>query len=352
MEKKDFIRVWKTFELITIGFILLGVLLVLYFIRELLTPFIIAFVIVFFLNPIVNYIEGEGIHRTFAVVILIILTIISIFIIWKLAWPTIEAEISSFKENAPLYLSKTQESLNRAMKLLEKNVGFVPEGVIQKALQQKISDFTSRMGDVGSLVRIVKGLVTTLILIQVVVFFLLKDGRRIKKMVIALVPNKYFETFLTLFYEIDRQISNYIKGVVLDALIVSILATIGLYLLGIRYAILIGAVAGMANIIPYFGPLLGMIFGSLLVLIDTGAIMSVLKVIGVFAFVKLLDDIMISPLAVSRSVNVHPLMVIILVLLGGLFHGIWGMLLSVPLYCSLRVSFRILYRGFVEYGNW
>lgn len=181
MEKKDFIRVWKTFELITIGFILLGVLLVLYFIRELLTPFIIAFVIVFFLNPIVNYIEGEGINRTFAVVILIILTIISIYIIWKLAWPTIQAEISSFKENAPLYLSKTQESLNRAMKLLEKNVGFVPEGVIQKALQQKISDFTSRMGDVGSLVRIVKGLVTTLILIHVVVFFLLKDGRRIKK---------------------------------------------------------------------------------------------------------------------------------------------------------------------------
>jgi len=352
MEKKDFEKLWKTFEIMTIGFILLGTLLVLYFIRELLTPFIIAFVIVFFLNPIVNYIEGEGINRTFAVVILIILSIILLFIIWKVAWPTIQAEISIFRQNAPLYLGKSQESLNRAVKLLEENMGFVPGGVIQNALQQKISDLTSKMGDVGSLLTMIKGLVTTLILIQFAVFFLLKDARRIKKMVIALVPNKYFETFLTLFYEIDKQISNYIKGLVLDSLIVGLLAIIGLYLLGIRYAILIGAVAGMANVIPYFGPLLGIVFGSLLVLIDTGSTVSVLKVIVVFGFVKLLDDIMIAPLAVSRSVNVHPLMVIILVSLGGLVHGIWGMLLSVPLYCSLRVSFKILYRGFVEYGNW
>jgi predicted PurR-regulated permease PerM len=67
---------------------------------------------------------------------------------------------------------------------------------------------------------------------------------------------------------------------------------------------------------------------------------------------KLNDSIVISPLAVSRSVNVHPLMVIIVISFGGLLHGVWGMLLSVPLYCSMRVSLRILYRGFVEYGNW
>lgn len=352
MEKKDSQRLWKTFEIIAIGFILLGVLLVLYFIRELLTPFIIAFVIVFFLNPIVDYIEGKGVHRTFAVAILIILSILFLLIIWKLAWLTIQTEINSFKENVPLYLSKMQGSLNRAIQLLENNLGFVPEGVMQKALQHKIDDFTSGMGEVGPLFRIAKELVTTFVLIQIVVFFILKDGRKIKKMLIGLVPNKYFETFLTLIYEIDQQISNYIKGLVLDAFIVGFLAMIGLYLLDIRYAILIGSVAGMANIIPYLGPLLVMTFGSLLVLVNTGSFVSFLKVFGVLAFVKLLDDMMISPLTVSRSVHVHPLMVIIVVSIGGLFHGIWGMLLSVPLYCSLRVSFKILHRGFVEYGNW
>jgi len=72
----------------------------------------------------------------------------------------------------------------------------------------------------------------------------------------------------------------------------------------------------------------------------------------VLAFVKALDDLALTPLIVSRSVNVHPLMVMTLISFGAMVHGIWGMLLSVPLYCTMRVSFKILYKGFVEYGNW
>ena len=87
-------------------------------------------------------------------------------------------------------------------------------------------------------------------------------------------------------------------------------------------------------------------------LIDTGSTTSMLTAMGILALVKLLDTVAISPLAVGKRVNVHPLMVIIVISVGGLLHGIWGMLLSVPLYCSMRVSLRILYRGFVEYGNW
>ena len=352
MERNEFQKVWKAFEIIAIGCVLLGILLVLYLIRGLLTPFIIAFVVTFFLNPVVDYMEGEGINRTFAVLLLIILTLIFLFILWKLTWPTIQTEISSFQKNTPFYESKIREGLNHAMELLEKKTVFIPEGVLQRAMQHKINDLTSTMGDVGSLFQIVRGFVVTFVLIQVIAFFLLKDGRRIKKVLIAYVPNKYFETFLTLLYEIDQQISNYIRGQFTDALIVGVLAIIGLYLFGIRYAIFIGAIAGIANIVPYIGPLLGMTFGALLMFIDTGSIMDVFKVVGVLAFVKSLDSIAISPLVVGRSVNVHPLMIIIVISFGGLLHGVWGMLLSVPLYCSMRVSLRILYRGFVEYGNW
>jgi predicted PurR-regulated permease PerM len=352
MERNEFEKFWKAFEIIAIGFVLLGILLVLYLIRGLLTPFIIAFVITFFLSPVVDYMEGEGINRTFAVVLLIIATLVFLFVSWKLTWPTIQTEISSFQKNAPFYLSKTQDSLNRAIELLEKNTGFIPKGAMQKAMQQKIGDFTSKTGDVGSLLRVVREWVSIFILTQVVVFFLLKDGRRIRKIFIAFVPNKYFETFLTLLHEIDQQISNYIRGQLTDAFFVGVLAIIGLYSFGIKYAMFIGAVAGIANIIPYIGPLLGITFGGLLVLIDTGSIFTLSKAVGILAFVKLIDSIAISPLVVSRSVNVHPLMIMMVISIGGLLHGVWGMLLSVPLYCSMTVSFRILYRGFVEYGNW
>ncbi|MGA2316454.1 MAG: AI-2E family transporter [Thermodesulfobacteriota bacterium] len=352
MEKNEFQKLWKTFEIIAIGCVLFGILLVLYLVRALLTPFIIAFVITFFLSPIVDYMEGEGINRTFAVILLIILTLIFLFILWKLTWPTIQTEISSFQKNAPFYISKIQDSLNRAIDLLEKNMGFIPKGTLEKALQQKINSLTSGTGDVSSLIKIIKELVTTLIVIPFVTFFLVKDGRKIKKMLIAYVPNKYFETFLTLFYKIDQQISNYIRGQLIDSFIVGVIAIIGLYLFRVNYAFLIGVVLGMFNIIPYIGPSMGFVFGSLLILIDTGSTVNLIKFICIYVCIRVLDDIIISPLVLSRRVHVHTLMVIIVIMLGGFFHGILGMLLAVPLYCSIKVTFQILYRGFIEYGNW
>jgi len=352
MERSEFQKLWEAFEIITIGCVLFGILLVLYLIRGLLTPFIIAFIITFFLSPVVDYMEREGVNRTLAVILLIILTLIVLFILWKLTWPMIQAEITSLQKNAPFYVSKIRNSLEQALKLLERKAGFVPEGTMQEAMQLKVTDFISAVGNLDFLFKTVRYFLTTFMLTQLIVFFFLKDGRRIKKAFIAYVPNKYFETFLSLIHEIDKQISNYIRGQLTDALFVGALAILGLYLFGINYAIFIGAVAGIANIVPYVGPLLALTFGALLVLIDTSSTLTMLNAVGILAFVKLLDSIAISPLAVSKRVNVHPLMVIIVISVGGLLHGMWGMLLSVPLYCSMRVSLRILYRGFVGYGNW
>ena len=352
MERSEFHKSSEAFEIVTIGCVLFGILLVLYLIRGLLTPFIIAFIITFFLSPAVDYMEREGLDRTLAVVLLVLLTLIILFILWKLTWSMIQTEITSFQKNAPFYISKIRDSLEHAMKLLEKKMGIVPEGTMQKAMQQKIGDLISSAGNLGFLFKTVRDFTVTLVLTQVIVFFLLKDGRRIRKALIAYVPNKYFETFLNLIHEIDKQISNYIRGQLTSAFFVGVLAIATLYFFGINYAIFIGAVACIMNIVPYIGPLLVFSFGGLLVLIDTGSMINMLKTVGILAFVKLLDSVAISPLAVGKSVNVHPLMVIIVISIGGLLHGIWGMLLSVPLYCSMRVSLRILYKGFVEYGNW
>jgi len=352
MARSEFHKSSEAFEIITIGCVLFGILLVLYLIRGLLTPFIIAFIITFFLSPVVDYMEREGLDRTLAVVLLILLTVIFLLILWKLTWPTLQAEITSLEKNAPFYIGKIRDSLGEAMKILEKKVGFVPEGTIQKAMEQKITDRISAVGNLDFLFKAVRHLLVTLILTQVIVFFFLKDGRRLRKRLIAYVPNKYFETFLNLLHEIDQQISNYIQGQLTSAFFVSVLAIMALWSFGINYAIFIGAVAGIVNIVPYIGPLLVFTFGGLLVLIDTGSLVHMLKAVGILVFVKVLDSVAISPLAVGRRVRVHPLMVIIVISVGGLLHGIWGMLLSVPLYCSMRVSFRILYRGYVEYGNW
>jgi predicted PurR-regulated permease PerM len=296
MEKTDLQKAWKTFDIIALGFVLLSILVILYFVRELLTPFIIAFVIAFFLNPIIDYMEGKGINRTLAILTLIILSVFVLLIILKLTSRIFQAEINNFKNNAPFYINKIQEGLNRGINLLEKNISFIPKGTY--------------------------------------------------------VPNKYFETFLVLFHKIDHQVSNYIRGQLIDTFIVGVLAIISLYLLRVNHSFLIGAVLGMVNVIPFIGPLMGLTFGSLLLLIGTGSTVNLIKFVGVYVCIRMLDDIIISPLALSKSVQVHTLVVIIVIMLGGFFHGILGMLLAVPLYCSIKVTLQILYGGLIEYGNW
>jgi predicted PurR-regulated permease PerM len=115
--------------------------------------------------------EGKGINRTLAVVTLIILGVFVLLIIWKLIWPTLQGEVNNFKDNAPVYIDRIQAGLNRTIDLLEKNISIIPKGTLEKALQQKINGFSSGMGDVGSLIKIVKGLMTALIIIPFVVFF-------------------------------------------------------------------------------------------------------------------------------------------------------------------------------------
>ena len=97
--------------------------------------------------------------------------------------------------------------------------------------------------------------VSLIFLVPVFTFFLLKDGRRLKKTIIQFVPNRYFEMTLNMVYKINQQIGSYIRGQLLDAIIVGILSIITLSLLNIRYSFLIGSVAGCANIIPHFGPI-------------------------------------------------------------------------------------------------
>mgnify|MGYP001587241302 CR=1 FL=1 len=243
--------------------------------------------------------------------------------------------------------------LKKTALMLEKKMPFVPKGTLLKIVNENIGGIFAGIGsNVNAMLGIIMEIVTNLVLIPFVAFFLLKDGRSIKKSMIAFVPNKYFETFLCLLYEVNRQITNYIRGQLIDAFIVGFLAVIGLYMAGIKYAIVIGIIAGAANVIPFVGPLIGIVVGSIAVLIDTGSGVGVLKVLGVFAVVKLLDDVVIAPLAVGKSVDVHPMMVIIAILVGGFFMGVLGMLLAVPLYCTMKVSSQILYKGLVEYGEW
>jgi len=179
------------------------------------------------------------------------------------------------------------------------------------------------------------------LLIPVMTFFFLKDGRAMKKLLVSFVPNKYFELVLTLLYEVNQQIGMYIRGQLVDASIVGILFTLGLAALNVPYFFLLGPFAGASNVIPYVGPIMGFSSSALVVLVtqDTFSLTPILYIMLLTLAVQTLDSVLISPLVVGKSVDVHPLVIVFALLAGGKAMGLVGMLVAVPVASSMKVIF-------------
>ena len=192
-------------------------------------------------------------------------------------------------------------------------------------------------------------LLISIVLIPFMVFFLMKDGRKFKKEFVSIVPNKYFEFSLYLLHKINVQVGNYLRGQVLDATIVGLLATGALWVLGVKYFIMIGLFAGIANIIPYFGPVTGAVIAIIVSILQTGDFHLASYVILAFIIIKLLDDAIILPMVMSKSVHISPLTVLLAIMIGGKLFGVLGMLLSIPVAGFIKV---IIHESMTNYRRY
>ncbi len=324
----------KTVKLI-IGLLVLVVLgWFFYSISETLTILIISFLVAYILEPLVSSLEYRGMARTQAV--LIIFVVIGIFVAGLIAivipplvneLKTIEHGLSSGSSAA--YFSKMETWLHDQIPFIDPNTMH-----LQEKVTHALSGLTQSMFSIiGSVVSIV----TTLIIIPFAVFFFLKDGRDMKKAIVSMIPNRYFEMSLNLIHKTDEQLGSYLRGQFFDALIIGFLSIIALWILNVPYFILIGVFAGLANMIPYVGPLTGAVTAIIVVMISGGSGQQMLLVAGAFAVIQLMDNVLVQPLVVAKTVNLHPLLIIFVVIIGGQFFGILGMLLAVPVTGMLKV---------------
>ena len=204
----------------------------------------------------------------------------------------------------------------------------------------------------GGTTLFIEGLIsglTFVVIVPFVAFFFLKEGRRLTRCLMAFVPNAYFELCLNLMYQANKQIGNYIRGQLLAVLVVSVLSISGLSIIGVYYALPLGLLAGLANVIPYLGPLIGIVCSSIVALATGGGLAIVAKVIAMFLIVQLIDNVLIQPTMVAKSVELHPLVVLFVVMVGSQLMGIVGMLIAVPLTGIAKVSGQTIYEGIRQY---
>jgi sporulation integral membrane protein YtvI len=321
--------------------ILLGVL-ILISVHSILSPFLVAFVLAYLLNPVVEGLVHRGIGRklSIALVVVGILLIIGMTLFFIL--PKLYTELAKLA----VVLPGTMQALEQYIRDFRSN--FLTTGlpnqvvsVIDGHLAQGEAYLTNRLEDFLDRLPEILTSTSLLILSPVIAIYLLADWKRLQAGFLRIVPQRWRVNWQRVIQDISHIVRCFIRGNLIVAVIVGVLCGVGVKLVGMDYALLIGVLCGVFDLIPYFGPLIGAIPSILLGLIESP--LMALKVALVILVVQQLEGNVISPKLMGDSVGLHPLWIVFALLAGGELAGFWGMLLSVPFAAVLRVILRHIY---------
>ena len=327
---------------IKIGFISSIFFLVIYFfwfVRSALYPFIIGMFVAYMLNPMVCYAEEKGLKRLWAIIIIYMLLFGVVIIGGSKLLTLLIKDLEYFSEDLPRILFQIDELLTFVQSQYQNSV--LPYSfrlAIDEALLSMEHDVQLFIGQiVTSIIGIARNSIGVLIS-PILAFYLLYDWYEIKKQLLLLLPGSLRSQSIAFFRDADKVLSGIIRGQLTVACIVGIFVTIGLYLLEVKFALMIGILAGIFDVIPYFGAIIGAAPAVMLALIESPWL--TLQVIILFFVIQQIEGNIIHPKIIGENIGLHPLTVIFFVFVGGEMYGIMGMLFGVPLVAIGKVLLR------------
>ncbi|MHB8062749.1 MAG: AI-2E family transporter [Ruminiclostridium sp.] len=337
----------KTIFYIILVFIIIGLAIFIYFFSDnlikILSPFFIAVVIAYIIYPLVIKFERKGIKRN--VSIIIIYTFIGLVLIFFVIYimPHVFNNAKGLFNTLPHITNKYQEIFNSFISKI-KTSNWPPE--IKDLIFSEIDNGTNFIQTYASqamkkFLTIVASsivIIFDIVLSMIIAYYFLKDIEGIKRSALMLAPKRMRNDLINIGRELNGIVTHFIQGQLLTAVIVGLMETIGLLFVHVKYPFILGVLGGIANIIPYFGPILGAIPAVAIALLDspTKALLTTL----VFIIIQQIDNAFISPKIIEGKLGLHPVTTIIAVLIGGEFFGIIGMLVAVPITAMLKVIFK------------
>lgn len=303
-------------------------------------PVVIAGILYYLMNPVVNFLERKGIKRSIGIVLLFIVVVA--LIAWGIVVivPMIREQVGSLIKSMPGYFDTITDKANEIFK----DRSFQPfqehiESSLQKLLESltEITQNVSRvtLQGLGNVVSTLATVVIALITAPIILFFLLKDGDKLAPYLLKFLPDKTREPTLRVLTEMNSQLASYIRGQLTVAFAVAVMFIIGFSIAGLNYAITLGILAGFLNLIPYLGSFLAMI-PVIFIAIVTSPFMLV-KVIIVFAIEQTIEGRIVSPLVLGNQLEIHPVTIMFVLLTAGKIFGISGVILGIPFYAVAKV---------------
>lgn len=305
----------------------------LYIAQDIILPIIFSVILAILLQPLVDFFVRIKINRVTAIVLTLVLS----FAVFAGMGLVIFNQASDFSESWPVLVDKFTEMLNQSITWLAGYLDIRPVKIHQWITNSRIEILNSSSATIGSMILSLGNGILVLLLVPVYIFMLLYY----KPLILDFIKQLFGETHQTKVSQIVTQtkkvIQNYLVGLVIEAFIIAILYIAALLSLGIKFAILLGIVGALLNVIPYIGGLVGVALPMIVAIATKPTGWYAIYVLVIFYIIQLIDNNYIVPKVVASKVKINALFSIIVVIAGNALWGVSGMFLSIPLLAIIKL---------------
>lgn len=291
-------------------------------------PFVFAIIIAYILNPLVEMLTERKMNRTAAVALIYFILIGSIIVALVYIIPIIILELDKLIDTLPFYTREVQKILANIKTTYLTSLPLAFQEIIDRNIHRMEELLLAWLQKIADAIIGIFSNMLSIILAPILGFYFLRDLNKIKECTILIIPISYRKIVLQWFERFSSTLGRYFRSQLIVSLIIGALTTISMMILGVDFAFLIGLVAGLTNIIPYFGPLIGIMPAVAIALLRYPY--KIPWIIVSMLIIHQLESGIISPHIVGEHVGLHPITVILALLTGGTFFGLIGLILAVP----------------------
>ena len=318
-------------------------------IQTVVLPIILSAIIYYLLVPIVDFFERKGVRRIYSIIVLYLIIIGVLTILIVLVIPLLRDQIMRLIVSFP-------NLVNDIERMLEQVIGSQFLNQVQQTFDFNISDLAAQVSNqattilnstfagIGNIIGSVSKTVMAIITVPFILFYLLKDGKKLPGYILKFLPISMRSHTFTVLQEVNKQISSYIRGQIVVSFCIGVLMFIGFVIIGLDYAPVLAVIASFTSVVPYLGPAIA-ITPALIIAVVTSPYM-LLKLIIVWTIVQLIEGKFISPQIMGRNLHIHPITIIFIIIIAGNLFGVVGILLAVPGYAVLKVITTHLFEYF------
>ena len=313
-----------------------------YMLTEILIILALSILLTFIFAPFVSVLEGKGFNRFTSTLIIFSAFAFIIYLSLSVIIPKLIFQMNQ------LVGALQGFSFDEEMKALEVSIiryfPFLEPGSISTRLESLFS--SQLINIIDSTTEVLSSIVSVLavlIIVPFITFFLLKDNRRILQGILHTVPNKYFEMSYYVLKKVTLQLGLFVRAWIFDATFVGVMIGFGFYFIGVPNALPLGVIAGLGHLIPYFGPIIGGVPAIIVSIVQYGDLSQVPLILLVVLITYTFDNGFVQPSVFGKSVDMHPITIILLIISGGILFGLIGMLLVVPVATVIKTLSKEIY---------